>query len=158
MKTNTLLKIAFLIMVVLNIALIAMMLGKQKMPPQRKTPEIKSVIIEKLQLDEKQIEIYSELAENHHQRMSKINQAQKPLIREYFSFLKLEDQNSGTRDSLLAEINLLESDKLILTYAHFEELKEICNPSQQALFDEVIGGLIQDLIGAQKNRPPRPRD
>lgn len=158
MKSNTLLKIAFLIMVALNITLIAMMFGKQKMLLQRKSPEIKSVIIKKLQLDEKQIEIYSELAENHHQGMSKINQAKKLLIREYFSFLKSEDQNFSTQDSLLTEINILESEKLIMTYNHFEQLKEICNPSQQVLFEEIIGDLIQDLLGIQKKILPRPRD
>jgi hypothetical protein len=158
MKTNTFLKMAVLIMVLINVVLIGFMVARPKMPPRGKPVDLKNIISEKLNLDEEQQETYFELAKNHGELMAEIEQKQKPLIRDYFSFLKSEDQNFSTQDSLLTEINILESEKLIMTYNHFEQLKEICNPSQQVLFEEIIGDLIQDLLGIQKKRLPRPRD
>lgn len=145
-------------MVLINVVLIGFMVARPKMPPRGKPVDLKNIISEKLNLDEEQQETYFELAKNHGELMAEIEQKQKPLIRDYFSFLKSEDQNFSTQDSLLTEINILESEKLIMTYNHFEQLKEICNPSQQVLFEEIIGDLIQDLLGIQKKRLPRPRD
>jgi periplasmic protein CpxP/Spy len=158
MKTSSLLKIGLLIMVLINIALILLIVGKPKLPPPGAGRDFKSTIAKKLQLDEQQQEIYFKSAEKHNQEMASINQAQRPLIRNYFNLLKEENQNLEIRDSLLAEIKEVEQKKLTLTYAHFEELKEICNPDQKVLFEEIMDDIIQVLLGGQKKSPPPPRD
>jgi hypothetical protein len=158
MKTNTFLKMAVLIMVLINVVLIGFMVARPKMPPRGKPVDLKNIISEKLNLDEEQQETYFELAKNHGELMAEIEQKQKPLIRDYFSSLKLEVQNSEMQDSLLIQINQLDRDKLTDTYSHFLELKKVCNPEQLLVFEGIMDEIIMVLVGGQKKLPPPPRD
>ncbi|MFT4856586.1 MAG: protein CpxP [Algoriphagus sp.] len=158
MKTNTFLKIAVLIMVLINVVLIGFMIVGPKMPPRGKQDDLKEIISEKLNLNEEQRASYFQLAKSHNEAMSQVNQKQKPMIREYFNYLKLEAKDPAMQDSLLELINQLDQDKLTLTYSHFEELKKICDPDQVVIFEKIMDEIFQVLVGGQKKSLPPPRD
>jgi protein CpxP len=159
MKTNTFLKIALLIMFIINVVLIGfMLLGKPKTPLTAREGSVKEMIANKLNLDEEQREAYFALANQHNKAMMEVNRKARPLVREYFSFLKMEEPNQEIQDSILSSLNQLDRDKVTITYAHFEDVKEICNSDQVVAFEGVMDQLIQQLLGDQKKSPPPPRD
>ncbi len=158
MKTNTFLKIAVLIMFLINVILIGFMIGGPKMHPKGKQDDLKEIISEKLNLNEEQRDSYFQLAKSHNEAMSQVNRKQKPLIREYFNSLKLETKDPATQDSLLELINQLDQEKLTLTYSHFEELKNICDPDQVVVFEGIMDEIFQVLLGGQKKSLPPPRE
>ncbi len=159
MKTNTFLKIAVLILFLINLILIGLMVvGRQKKPLRGNQNDLKEIIAEKLDLDERQRNTYFELAQTHNKAMSEINRKTKPLIRDYFNSLKMEEPNRAIEDSLLTVLDQLNRDKLTLTYSHFGDLKKICNPEQVLVFEGIMDEIIQVLLGNQKKSPPPPRD
>ena len=145
-------------MFLINVVLIGFMVARPKMPPRGNSQDLKQIISKKLNLDKEQQETYFELAKIHYELIAQIGQKQKPLIRDYFSALKHDEQNLDVQDSLLSQINQFDRDKLVLTYTHFEDLKKVCNPEQLLVFEGIMDEIIQVLVGGQKKIPPPPRD
>ncbi len=146
-------------MLLVNATLIFFMIQKPGMPPHIKGQEgIRSIISKQLELNPEQETSYFNLAENHRMEMTEIKEKQRSLIKSYFDFLKNENENPENVAAVLEQLRSIEAEKLTATYHHFEDLKALCNPTQQAKFELIIDEIIGVLVGKENKLPPPPRD
>ena len=103
-----------------------------------------------LKLTETQQEQYKQLRDEHHQSMLEY---EKKIGESRGNFFH---QLSVTKDSLLVN-NLTDSiaqyqkQADLLTFYHFQKVREICNAEQQKKFDEVI----QEALQMMRPAPPK---
>ena len=114
-------------------------------PPAR--PE--KVLVETLNLDEKQQAIFKILKEQHHASHDSLLR----LIADKRQMLYR--QKGGVNDSILTQIGLLHQDIERITYNHFNDVRKICTPDQQTQLDSLLLKTVQQiLIPKNKKRPP----
>ena len=164
MKKETLLTIAVLILIVLNVALLVVFnvnqgrppfappLPKHNFPPEN-TPGPGKVIVERLNLDKAQRNEFLKLKQKHLEKVQAIQEKSRMLHDELFDLLK-EPQIDTAREQEI--IDLLGDNRKELEQAifdHFSAIKSLCNTDEQKkLFDSFIGEL-GETIG-----PPPPQN
>lgn len=158
MKNTLIVKASFAILVLLNLVLIFLLVAKPAGPgmPGR-NDNMGKVIVEKLNFDEAQRLEFELSAKKHSKEMMKLNQQQMKAMKDYFTLLKSDIIDPHEKSASLEKLKQIESDKVSITFIHFEELKSICNEDQLANFQEVVDHVIPMLLGNSKNnlRPPR---
>ena len=109
---------------------------------------------QQLNLNQEQILSFKIFADEHHEEILALNKKQEKLIPSYFATL-FEQSSASNRDSLATEIQSIESQKLKVTYEHFEDIKSILNPEQEKDFPEFVEGSLLRIMG--KNHRPLKR-
>lgn len=112
-----------------------------------------------LKFDEKQAEVYRKLRHEHAQQMRSLRESVKEMKEAYYADL----DKSISEDSLRVRANQIESkmaDADVITFRHFQQVRQMCTPSQQKYFDEVILDLIRsiDRPGPPRGGPPPKSD
>ncbi len=159
MNKNTMFKVGFILMILLNAVLIFLLLKPHPLhPPQHAKGSFKDKIRNTLMLDDQQQDRFEELAKEHHDTMMKINKEQKELVRTYFNFLKTEGAQVWNQGELMKQIQQFESKKVEATFQHFQDLKGICTKDQLTRFDEIIDEITSVLLNNKQNNQPPPRD
>jgi len=159
MNKNTMFKVGFIIMILLNAVLIFLLIKPHlQHPPQQARGSFKDKISNTLMLDEQQQDRFEEFAKEHHQTMMKIDKEQKELVRTYFNFLKSEGAQVWNQGELMKQIQQFESKKIEATFQHFQDLKGICSKDQLLLFDDIIDEITGVMLSDKKNNRPPPRD
>ncbi|WP_339926253.1 hypothetical protein [uncultured Cyclobacterium sp.] len=157
---NKIFKIGFFCLLIINGVLAFVMLNHPRPPFSR--PQEKGALMFKisneLNLSESQKKSFFISAENHQKGMAMIEEQQKELVKEYFEFLKMPVVDEVARAEKLNAVALKEAEKIDMTYAHFEELKNLCKEEQKEAFNEIISEVQQVLLGERGNMPPIPRD
>ena len=131
-----------------NILLIGFLVFKKPPLPPHLKP--RAIVIERLNLNEKQVKQYGELIQSHR---SQIN-AKEATIIELKSklYAGITDVNSkGFNDSIAAEIGKLQVDVEHIHYKHFEDIGALCNASQKPEFD----ALIKEIAGVFARPAPK---
>jgi high-affinity Fe2+/Pb2+ permease len=108
-----------------------------------------------LKFDEKQTEIYRKLRHEHAQQMRSMRDEVKAMKEAYYKDLP---QTNISEDTLLARANRVESKMAeadVITFRHFQQVRQMCKPTQQKHFDEVILDLIRSI---DRPGPPPPGD
>lgn len=156
--------IGFFIMIITNISMIIFFLATKPSHPQTQQQGIlKDRIIERLNLDEKQQSDFQKAITKHKDQMHDYNQEQEKLSKEYFN--SLADGNTTENGALAKAIGTLQEKKLKITYAHFRELRSLCNESQLEAYKECMDDMTRVLIRGnapahpnhlRKPRTPRP--
>jgi periplasmic protein CpxP/Spy len=158
-KRNKNLKITIVILVVLNLATITLLwLGKPKHDDMRESAKkenqevrIKEMLKKELDFSDEQAEQFLELRENHKEKAIALEDELTELKKEMFNEA-MYNSNMNISDSLL---NLtLESQRQleIITFQHFQKVKQICTPEQQ----EKLFKLMHRLLGPPPKGGPPP--
>lgn len=143
------------LLLVLNIGLLAwftFFAQKNPFQPNR-------LFLEKeLQFDPKQSEVYKALRQEHAQQMRALREDVKVMKTAYYQ--ELSHANISD-DSLRAKAVAIESkmvDADVLTFRHFQKVRQMCTPQQQKRFDEVVIDLIRSIERPGGGPPPRNAD
>lgn len=164
-STARIIVVAVSILVVLNVLLIAVLWSKQGRPEKKRgrpIEEINAFIIEELELDEQQAQVFTELSLRHHQ----IQRQNMESFRKTKSELNARLINGGEdeMDSLITAIATITESKEKELYRFFKEVLIICNDDQkkrlQSVFVEATGRppygrMPFNQKGSKDPRPPR---
>ncbi len=115
-------------------------------------PRPLQILEKELQLDNKQLDTYEILKKQHHRSNDSLLQLMAEKRRMLYS------SKSIAVDSTIHEIGLIQQEIESITYHHFEDLRKICTPKQQAKLDNLLLGAVQHLLMPKDRRnPPPPR-
>ncbi len=151
MKENNKYKILWVavgVLLLLNVGLlvwISFFSGKLPAQPQRLFLETE------LKFDEKQTEAYRKLRHEHAEQMRSLRNGVKEMKEAYYADL----DKTISDDSLKARANQIESKMVeadVITFKHFQQVRQMCTPAQQKHFDEVVIDLIRSI---ERSGPPR---
>lgn len=140
---------AIVVLLLLNIGLlvwIAFFLNGNLAQPKRLFLETE------LKFDEKQTDVYRKLRQEHAQQMRTMRDEVKAMKEAYYKDLSV---TNIPEDSLRVRANRIETkmgETDIITFRHFQQVRQMCTPAQQKHFDEVILDLIRSIEHAG---PPR---
>ncbi|GAB2611229.1 hypothetical protein GCM10027035_04530 [Emticicia sediminis] len=98
-----------------------------------------------LKFDEKQTEVYRKLRHEHAQQMRNMREEVKAMKEAYYKDLA---QTNVSEDTLHARAERMESKMAeadVITFRHFQQVRQMCTPAQQKHFDEVILDLIRSI-------------
>ena len=166
MKKETLLTIAVLILIVLNVALLVVFNVNQGRPPfappMRNLPPDSGpgpgkVIVERLKLDESQRREFLNLKHQHQEKVQAIQEESRRLHDELFDLLKEPQMDRAREKAIIDSLgdNRKELEQSIID--HFAAIKALCKTDEQKeLFNEFIGELGK-MIGPPPgmNHPPQ---
>ncbi len=113
-----------------------------------------------LKFDEKQTEVYRKLRHEHAQQMRNMRDEVKAMKEAYYKDLA---QTNVSEDTLRVRAERMESKMAeadVITFRHFQQVRQMCTPAQQKHFDEVILDLIRsiDRPGPPRGGPPPKSD
>jgi len=109
-------------------------------PAHGRHEQPKKVIIEKLQLDKRQIKDYEVLIKAHRANIHQTEANIQALKNQLYLTLK-EKENMVFTDSLIAEIAKVQMEIEHIHYNHFKEIKQLCKPQQQHLFNALCSDI-----------------
>jgi periplasmic protein CpxP/Spy len=118
-------------------------------PPRKAEP--KSIIINKLGLDEAQVIAYTDLIQEHRSSIDKEEALTGTIKRELYSYLKSEVFISP--DSLLQQLGNQQIRIEQIHFNHFLALKNLCKKDQIPAFNELTAEL-EDIFS---RKPPQGR-
>lgn len=151
MKENNKYKILWVavgVLLVLNVGLLVWIsFFSNKLPTQPRRLFLET----ELKFDEKQTEAYRKLRHEHAQQMRSLREGVKEMKEAYYADL----DKTISDDSLKARANQIENKMAeadVITFKHFQQVRQMCTPAQQKHFDEVILDLIRSI-----DRPGPPR-
>ncbi len=154
MTKQRFLAIAVIVLLLLNSITVALLLRvhhRPDGPPPEDRPRL--MVIERLGLDEGQVERYEALIAQHRaaieEKDATIRTARTAL------FMDLREGTNAHRDSLIAVVTQQQASVERIHYDHFADVRALCRPDQQPKFDALIGELAS-FFGAHRPRGPRP--
>ena len=153
MKQLQFYKYAALGLFLLNFLMITFFfITKPKPPHQEGGFQKKAVDI--LKMDEQQHDTFLQFVKQHQRQMEEVNKQQRDLLKPYFYSLS-DSTNKVDTESTLDRVQLLERKKIESTYQHFQDVKSILKPEQQAGFEEFMNTALERiLLDKQRNSPP----
>jgi len=164
MKENDKYKIlwtALGVLLLLNIGLLVWIsFFSNKLPDQPKRLYLET----ELNFDGKQAETYRNLRQDHAKQMRSLRENVKEMKEAFYADLgkPILDDSLKVRAQKI-ESKMAEAD--IITFRHFQQVRQMCTPAQQKHFDEVILDLIRFIErpgggpqGGPNRAGPPPRD
>lgn len=124
--------------------------NREQGPPRHHGP--RNLIIERLHFNDAQVTEYDKLIIWHRGEIEKADDRIMELKNQLYSTLGNPADN--VKDSLIAAIAAKQQDIERIHYKHFEDIKQLCTPEQQADFEELTKE-IASLFGPHK--PPHKR-
>jgi periplasmic protein CpxP/Spy len=153
MNKVKLLTISVIGLLLLNFGILAKLIFQHPPHPPggHERPEPKTIIIEKLKLDESQQKNYEVLIDAHRHGMDSLHEVEMNLRNELYSLLKSADTDTLLSGPILLKIAETHKQVELLNYEHFKKIRNLCRPEQEASFSALIGELTR-LFG-----PPPPK-
>ena len=169
MKKETLLTIAVLILIVLNVALLVVFNVNQGRPPfapplpmhnfpPENTPGPGKVIVERLKLDESQRNEFLKLKQQHQEKVQAIQEESRRLHDELFALLKEPQMDTAKEQAIIDSLGANRKELERAIFDHFAAIKSLCKTDEQKkLFNNFIGEL-GETIGPppSQNHMPGP--
>ena len=156
MKQNLLFKILVGTMVVLNLVLLGFIFWPDNSGPRRHRPPgkpIPELVAEILNFSEEQKDQYKKMGRTHHQAITKLRRQKDEAV---VNFLE-----ASTRDSVDKSLNTkmerileIEEERILLTYQHLEDIKNLCNDEQLKDFSKVINAMFKAPAGGRRPGGP----
>ncbi len=164
MKKSNFYKYALFFLIALNIALLSFVIISKPQPPRPPFNSPSSAgpgsfmnqASSILRLNKEQANSFSELAEKHKKDMDIINKNEGTLISEYFEALNNNFSDTHS-DSLLMLINDANTEKLTVTFKHFEDIKELLRPEQKPDFKRFMDRALNNILNIKEKTPPPPK-
>lgn len=123
------------ILLLFNLVLIGfIMMGKPRKEGDREGP--KRYIIETLHFDRNQIAAYEVLVQQHRRQIRDKEMQMMDLKQQLYSLLSVA-YSAGDADSLIAAIAGVQTAIEQINFKHFQDIKNLCRPEQQAYFDKL---------------------
>jgi len=124
-------------LMIMNIAMLLFLMQRPSHPPrpQHGKEGPRSLIIEKLKLDQEQVKAYELLIQKHRQDILGTNERIEE--ERYFLYNELTSSQYGNMDSVCAVIGALEAEIERIHYIHFQNIKKLCREDQIPLFNEL---------------------
>jgi hypothetical protein len=138
-----------------NVLMIAFFLVTKPKHPIHNNP--KEIVIEKLKLDNSQIQEYEVLIEGHSSKVAMLDEEIKSIKNQLFSTLK-KNAEVGMRDSLINNIALKQAEIERTHMSHFESLKALCKNDQITYFEKLTEDISKIFAPPGRNNPRPPRD
>lgn len=153
MKRENLLLWMVAILIILNGSILFYFLRKEGNPP----PHRDKLIVETLQFDETQRAEFDRLKQEHRNQINALDDQFKQSLENYFLLLRLDTGTEIKKDSIESLLASLEQERVSITYAHFQDLKNLCRADQREKFDAFIPQLIEFIVkpGPKRDGPPR---
>ena len=149
MKVNNRFLVAMIAgLLISNILLVGFLINKSNNHPVRKEP--KTLIINRLKLNDHQIDLYENLIKNHR---NAINPTRNKIQKNKKLLYKGLNNNEKINDSIFSIIKNLNNKIELINYNHFMDIRNICDDNQLKLFND----LSKDLNRIFSKKPPRPR-
>jgi Spy/CpxP family protein refolding chaperone len=165
MKKETLLTIAVLILIVLNVALLTVFYVNQGRPPftppfpgpntpAGNGPVPGKVIVERLKFDDSQQKEFMKLVQQHREKVQAIQEESRILHNELFDLLKEPQRDTSRVRALINSLgdNRKELEQLI--FEHFAAIKALCKTDEQRKLFNIFIGELGETIGppAEQNQ------
>lgn len=119
-------------LLVSNLVLVGFMLFKKPKHPMGEGP--KKIVIEKLHFDDKQVEQYEAIIQEHQKKIRTSDDEILKYKNALYSTLTKQN-NAMERDSLISQIANQQAEVENIHYKHFLEMKALCKPEQQKYFE-----------------------
>lgn len=150
MEKTKLLTIAVIGLLLLNLCTLTFLFLQKPMgaPPRPPKPDV--FIIEKLQFDEKQQTQYQAMVKTHQQQVSNTRDSIKQIRNTLYKQLLLPPNQRTQVDTLITQFGTKQQRIEQLNFAHFNDIKQLCKPEQQANFSQLVDEL------AKLFSPPQP--
>ncbi len=124
------------VLIVINIVLTAFILFRPNALPKVERERPRKIISEKLKFDEQQMTQFDAAIKVHRESIKNENEQMGDLKMKLYATLKHNEQNTD-KDSLMKAINAIQLRIEHIHYKHFEDIKAICKPEQQKMYDEL---------------------
>ncbi|WP_288243412.1 hypothetical protein [uncultured Chryseobacterium sp.] len=132
MKNLKYIQLIVILLIISNILLILFIFLRK--PPHPEGP--KNIIIERLHFDQKQINEYENLIDQH--RMDIHRNEEEMMMLKSALYENILNENTPKRDSLVRLIGNKQEEAEMINYHHFMDIKKLCRPDQQKDFEELV--------------------
>jgi len=152
---NKMLTWLVVLLLVVNTASIAMFwLGKAKQTEHTEETEQpkgkpEDFLVKELKLDAVQQAKLKILAKEHREAIKEFHEAIKDAKQNFFNLLKQQNTPDSIKQTAATVISRITEKIDLLTLAHFNKVRALCNAEQQKKFDEIIQQII-DRMGEQR--------
>lgn len=145
-----------ILLAILNIALLAFIWTSRNQVPKRPRNGGKMVFEERLKLNETQKRQLRQLRDQHFRKMEKLRSESQETRKELHS-LWAEVDASNKVTELSQRMGTLHAAIEKATFDHFAQIRAICSPEQQKIFDELIKDVLRqgERPGPPNGRKPR---
>jgi len=126
--------------------------GMPPLPPGAPPPPPPPVafLSDQLAFSDAQQKQFEELRDAHHDAVSKLEDQNRVLRKSLFDLLKKDVVDSTKADSVASQIGETQKKIELLTFKHFNAVKNICTDNQKIKFDDIL----DDLMHLLKPPPP----
>ena len=159
LKNNHWLSIATLILLAANIVTLTMLWTHKKHGDDGKKPPqgpVFEFLTKELQLNEEQQAAFKQLRDQHQAIQNQFRDSTRKAKDALFSLL----QQPNVSDSLLQEYSkratAFDQQLDIVTFRHFQQVRALCNATQQKKFDAIIKDAMSRMGGPGGHPPPGP--
>jgi hypothetical protein len=160
--------VALILLVVLNLyTLTSIWLLKSARPKDGGPPQsgVVDFLVRELGFDSVQKQALIKLRSEHQQQMMKIRRNNRDAKNEFFSLLDQQNLTDSALEKAARASVYYDEQTDMLTFRHFQAIKQLCTESQKQKFDHVIQEVLRMMApeppGGNPQRPPprrRPGD
>lgn len=154
-RRSTWLTAAVVLLLLANVASIAIFwLGKNKHhgPPER--PD--NFLIRELDFDTRQQDQFMQLVTAHRQRAGQLREQIRDAKDDFFGLLQQPGVPDSIKTTAAAKASQLTRQLDLVTFEHFQQVRTLCNASQQKKFDAIIHDVLRNMAGPGPGGPPPP--
>lgn len=147
-----------ILLAVLNIALLVFIWSGQKRFGKNPPPGGMILLEERLQLEPAQIRQLKQLRETHFQKIDALRKDSREARKTLHSLWSQANVNEKVND-LTQRLGTTQAAIEKATYQHFAQIRAICTPQQQEIFDTIIEDVLRkgDRPGGKDGRRPPPK-
>ncbi|MEM7110030.1 MAG: hypothetical protein AAF519_17515 [Bacteroidota bacterium] len=154
MKTNKMLVILVIVLIVINITTVSFLWFKdaphQKRMRSGSSPKVEGFLKRKLGLNDEQQRLFQEARKAHFKESRKFMEEMKRFRKQLLVYSGTN--NAVVVDSLFSKLSRVQSDFERLNFEHIQELRSYCSENQQIAFDSVMGSMFEHLSSPERRR------
>ncbi len=156
--------IAFLVLLALNIATLSafwLLKDKRNGPPPAQRSGVVDFLVTELGLDSAQSNTLKELNEIHQRDMKEIRRNNREAKNSFFDLLSEPTVTDSVLHLAAENAVKYEVETDMLTFRHFQKIRQLCTDEQKEKFDQVIKQVLRMMAPPQpgnRNGPPQRRE
>ena len=150
---QTLLTILVLVLVALNIGLVTFMWYTQRPERGPGGPDTANFLMRELNFDKAQEKKYLELQQHFNDSLEPIREEERNIHDRFFEMMHADVQDSTAVALAIDTMGHIRSQIEYLTYAHFRQVRALCNTEQQKKFEHVISETMRRMGPPPSRRP-----
>jgi Spy/CpxP family protein refolding chaperone len=151
--------IAIMVLLVVNTATLAIFWlerkGQDLLGKKPQGSEAQAFLIKELALDSTQQAQYLELVKAHREGTNAIKRQLRDAKEAFFNLISDSTVSDAAIKQAAGSASAIEAQIDLLTFKHFQQIRNICTPAQKAKFDTVIKTVVK-MMGPSQERPQGP--